>query len=94
MPAILSMALSRYICAIPALQDLPNPPPETVYKRYYGLGECAFLHKQIAESKDCDGLQLFRDTRATTTKETFCQNKLGINSSVVIVAIPSIYIHV
>lgn len=78
LPSAIKQALSKYFCVIPALVDLPNPPKGGTHKKFYPLEKCIFVPKEQAESRNCEGLQLFRNIRLITENSDFCDKNLGV----------------
>lgn len=76
-PTYLRRVLSKYFCITPALSDLPEPNKGTVHKKFFSLQRCAYLSQAMAESKQCDGLQLFHSIQTALRKEGFCLKNLG-----------------
>ncbi len=76
-PISVKRAISKSFCVIRALPDLSEPPDQNIYKSYYSLENCAFVPRQLANSQNCGGLQLFRNFPLITQDINFCRKGLG-----------------
>ena len=73
-PSAIEQALSRYSCVIPALLDLQGA---SIHKKFYLMDKCIFVPREQADSRNCEGLQLFHNLKVITGKSNFCEEELG-----------------
>lgn len=74
---VFEQVMSNTFCLIPALSDLREPQWGSLTKEVFSLNDCIFVLRQTSESKNCGGLQLFRNISSITEKSDFCQKDIG-----------------